>query len=338
MEKTSDYTSSFEQIPALKNALNNLSSQILSQANVPTLLISVASKIYQLFAPLRTVSNISGEKSDEILFVDMPNLLASPLQILLREIRNHFRLAGEPTLSVPSMSLRINSALACITELTPLHLLVLHQQSAQEPLVLIVEDEQRVFDERWAALLQQSKDHSPVPVLLDNSVDDVVSNAAAVSTEQRAIVEDDEEVDLDIDSPPTSVREEHVTQASIDDADIHSEVLVGTNVELETIESHEVSTSNGVKVEESSVIQATSTTIQEPVDEELDDVDVADVSASVTNNSGDETHVGQKRLREEEDAIIDGEPEPKRPKLEVEATTISTTVTETVAVDMIQVE
>ncbi len=223
-----------------------------------------------------------------------------------------------------------------------------------------MEDEQQAFNERWTALLQQCKgndrslsldtsyfdganvvicnvvDHAPVSALLDNSVDDVVSNAAAVSTDQQATVEeDDEEVDLDIDSPPTSVREETIVQTStvINDAEIHNEVLVST-----TIESHEVSTSNGTKVEESLVIETKSTVNQEPVDEELDDVDVADVSASVTNNSGDETHVGQKRHREEEEAIVDGEPEPKRPKLEVETTTTVTTVTETVAVDMIQVE
>lgn len=173
-------------------------------------------------------------------------------------------------------------------------------------------------------------DQAPVSVLLDTNVDDVVSHAAVVSTAQQATVEDDEEVDLDIDSPPTSVREEHVARPSIDDAELHNEVLVGTNIELQ----HEVSTS--VKVEESLVVPATGTTVQEPFDEELD-VDVADVSTGVTNNSGDEIHVGQKRNREEEDAIIDGEPEPKRPKLEVETTITTTVVTETVA-DMIQVE
>eukprot|EP00029_Vermamoeba_vermiformis_P001542 TRINITY_DN11729_c0_g1_i1.p1 TRINITY_DN11729_c0_g1~~TRINITY_DN11729_c0_g1_i1.p1 ORF type:complete len:334 (+),score=64.31 TRINITY_DN11729_c0_g1_i1:120-1121(+) len=333
MEKTPNYIQSFDRIPALKNALNNLSSQVLSQTNVPTVLISVASKIHQLFAPVRTVNNFSGEKSDEILFADKPNLLESPLQLLLREIRSHFQLAGEPTLSVPSMSLRISAALSCITDLTPLHLLVLHQQSTQEPLLLVVEDEQRAFDERWTALLQQCKVDAPVSVLLDNSVDDVVSNAAVLSTEQQATAEDDEEVDLDIDSPPPSVHEELVTQSSVNVAEIHSEVLVST-----TIESHEVSTGNSTKIEEQLVIEAKSTVNQEPVDEELDDVDVADVSESVTNSNGNETHVGQKRNREEEEAIIDGEPEPKRQKVEVETTTTITTVTGTVAVDMIQVE
>jgi hypothetical protein len=336
MEETPNYIQSFDRIPALKNAFDNLSSQVLSQTNVPTVLISVASKIHQLFAPLRTVNNFSGEKSDEILFVDKPNLLESSLQLLLREIRSHFRLAGEPTLSVPSMSLRISSALSCITDLTPLHLLVLHQQSTQEPLLLVVEDEQHAFNERWAALLQQCKVDAPVSVsvLLDNSVDDVVSNATVLSSEQQATAEDDEEVDLDIDSPPPSVHEELVPQSSVNAADIHSEVLVST-----TIESHEVSTGNSAKIEEQLVIEAKSTVNQELVDEELDDVDVADVSESVTNSNGNETHVGQKRNREEEEAIIDGEPEPKRQKLEVETTTTTiTTVTETVAVDMIQVE